>query len=319
LLFNIAADGLACMVHRAKDEGIISGLIPHIIPNGCCCLQYADDTIFLLKDDLEGARNLKFILCLFEQMSGLKINFHKSEIFCLGEAVDKEFWYADIFTCPSNCLPMKYLGVPIDDKKLCKSLWLPTVEKVEKKLGAWQGKFLSLGGRLVLINSSLTNVPLYMLSMYKAPNFIVKNIDIFRKRLLWQGGNTKRKYHLAGWKMVCSPRGQGGLGVLDLHKMNEALLAKWHCKLENSNGLWQTIIRYKYIKGRPIISLKKRQSDSHFWKGVLDTRDNFYKYCKKKWVTEVILASGIIFGVIQSLCLLNMLSCMILLMIKISQ
>jgi hypothetical protein len=192
LLFNIAADGLACMVHRAKDEGIISGLIPHIIPNGCCCLQYADDTIFLIKDDLEGARNLKFILCLFEQMSGLKINFHKSEIFCLGEAVDKEFWYADIFTCPSNCLPMKYLGVPIDDKKLCKSLWLPTVEKVEKKLGAWQGKFLSLGGRLVLINSSLTNVPLYMLSMYKAPKFIVKNIDIFRKRLLWQGGDTKK-------------------------------------------------------------------------------------------------------------------------------
>jgi hypothetical protein len=66
---------------------------------------------------------------------------------------------------------------------------------------------------------------------------------------------------------VCSPRGQGGLGVLDLHKMND--------------GLWQTIIRHKYVKGRPIISLKKRQSDSHFWKGVLDTRDNFYKYCKK--------------------------------------
>jgi hypothetical protein len=133
LLFNIAADGLACLIQKAKDEGIIKGLIPHIIPNGCCCLQYADDTIFLLQDDLLDARNLKFILCLFEQMSGLKINFHKSEIFCLGEASVKENWYADIFTCPYKCLPMKYLGVPIDDKKLCKSLWLPTVEKVEKK------------------------------------------------------------------------------------------------------------------------------------------------------------------------------------------
>ena len=57
--------------------------------------------------------------------------------------------------------------------------------------------------------------------------------------------------------MVCSPRGHGGLGVLDLHKMNEALLAKWIWKLENMNGLWQTIIRHKYVKGRPIISLKK--------------------------------------------------------------
>jgi hypothetical protein len=199
------------LIQKAKEEGIIRGLIPHIIPNGCCCLQYADDTIFLLQDDLMDARNLKFILCLFEQMSGLKINFRKSEIFCLGEAADKESCYADIFTCPYNCLPMKYLGVPIDDKKLCKSLWLPTVEKVEK-MGSWQGKFLSLGGRLVLINSSLTNVPLYMLSMYKAPKNILKSMDVFRKRLLWQGGHNSKKYHLADWNMVCSPRGQGGLG-----------------------------------------------------------------------------------------------------------
>jgi hypothetical protein len=143
LLFNIAADGLACLIQKAKDEGIIKGLIPHIIPNGCCCLQYADDTIFLLQDDLLDARNLKFILCLFEQMSGLKINFHKSEIFCLGEASVKENWYADIFTCPYKCLPMKYLGVPIDDKKLCKSLWLPTVEKVEKKWALGKGNSLA--------------------------------------------------------------------------------------------------------------------------------------------------------------------------------
>jgi hypothetical protein len=66
-----------------------------------------------------------------------------------------------------------------------------------------------------------------------------------------------KKYHLADWNMVCSPRGQGGLEVLDLHKMNGALLAKWIWKLENTNGLWQTIIRHKYVKGRPIISLKK--------------------------------------------------------------
>ena len=120
-------------------------------------------------------------------MSGLKINFHKSEIFCLGKAVERGHYYADIFTCPHSCLPMKYLGVPIDNKKLCKSLWSPIVEKIESKLGSWQGRFLSLGGRLVLINSSLTNVPLYMLSMYKTPKCVLKKIDIFRKRIIMAG------------------------------------------------------------------------------------------------------------------------------------
>jgi hypothetical protein len=107
-------------------------------------------------------------------MSGLKINFHKSEIICLGNSVNSERLYADIFTCPPSGLPMKYLGVQIDNKKLCKSLWAPIVEKIESKSSSWQGRFLSLGGRLVLINNSLTNVPLYMLSLYKCPKGVLK-------------------------------------------------------------------------------------------------------------------------------------------------
>jgi hypothetical protein len=73
-----------------------------------------------------------------------------------------------------------------------------------------------------------------------------------------------RKYHLADWNLVCSPRDMSGLGVLDLQKMNEALLAKWIWRLENSSGLWQTIINHKYVKKRPIISVSKKQNDSHF-------------------------------------------------------
>jgi hypothetical protein len=123
---------LACLIHKAQGRGHVQGLIPHIIQNGCCCLQYADDTIFFIQDCLESARNLKFILCLFEHMSGLKINFHKSEIFCLGEAKDIEDLYADIFTYPISNLPMKYLGVPIDNKKINKSLWLARKQANQK-------------------------------------------------------------------------------------------------------------------------------------------------------------------------------------------
>jgi hypothetical protein len=161
-------------------------LIPHIIQNGCSCLQYADDTIFLIQDCLEGARNLKFILCLFESMSSLKINFHKSEIYCFGKAKEIEDMYADIFTCPIGNLPMKYLGVPIDNKQ--KSLGSHGGE-IGKRLAGWQGRFLSLGGRLTLLNSCLSNVPLYMLSIYPIPKYVIRKVDILRRHLLWQGGH----------------------------------------------------------------------------------------------------------------------------------
>ena len=38
------------------------------------------------ENNLDQAVNMKILLCAFEQLSGLKINFHKSELFCYGEA-----------------------------------------------------------------------------------------------------------------------------------------------------------------------------------------------------------------------------------------
>jgi hypothetical protein len=62
---------------------------------------------------------------------------------------------------------------------------------------------------------------------------------------------------------------------------SDALLAKWIWNLESSNGLRQSIIRGKYVKGIPIISVKRRQNGSHFWKGILGVRDLFYRHHKK--------------------------------------
>jgi hypothetical protein len=46
LLFNIAADELACLVNKAQHEGLLVGMVPHIIEKGVISLQYVDDTIF---------------------------------------------------------------------------------------------------------------------------------------------------------------------------------------------------------------------------------------------------------------------------------
>jgi hypothetical protein len=52
-----------------------------------------------MEHDLEKARNLKLILAAFEQLSCLKINFHKSELFCFNEAHDSVDDYAELFGC----------------------------------------------------------------------------------------------------------------------------------------------------------------------------------------------------------------------------
>jgi hypothetical protein len=94
LLFNIVADMLAVLLRRAEEQGQIDGIVPHLIEGGLSILQYADDTILFLEHDLDKARNMNLILIAFEQVSGLKINFHKSELFCFGEARDTSEQYA---------------------------------------------------------------------------------------------------------------------------------------------------------------------------------------------------------------------------------
>lgn len=86
---------LAIIIERAKSNGQIVGVVPHLVDGGLSILQYADDTILFMEHDMEKARNLKLILSAFEQLFGLKINFHKSEVFCFGDAQVKCFVLAN--------------------------------------------------------------------------------------------------------------------------------------------------------------------------------------------------------------------------------
>jgi hypothetical protein len=74
---------LALLISRAKEEGQITGLVPHLVEGGLSILQYVDDTIILMDHNIEQARNIKLLLCVFEQLSVLKINFHKSDFFVM--------------------------------------------------------------------------------------------------------------------------------------------------------------------------------------------------------------------------------------------
>jgi hypothetical protein len=211
LLFNIVVDMLAILIGRAKEDGQIGSLIPHLVDGGVSILQYADDTILFMEHNLQKAVNMKLILSIFEQLSGLKINFHKSEIFCFGQASDEESEYKRIFGCESGSLPFRYLGIPIHYRKLRNSDWYPVETRFEGKLGCWKGKLLSYGDRLVLINSVLTSLPMFMLSFLEIPVGVRKRLDFYRSRFFWQSDENKRKYRLTKWNIVYRPKDQGAL------------------------------------------------------------------------------------------------------------
>jgi hypothetical protein len=106
------------------------------------------------------------LLCVFEQLSGLKINFHMSEIFCYGEAKDYKQQYTELFGCDLGALRFRYLGIPMYHYKLRNANWGIIEDRFKRKLSTWKAKHLSYGGRLLLLNSVLSNLPIFMISFF---------------------------------------------------------------------------------------------------------------------------------------------------------
>jgi hypothetical protein len=107
-------------------------VIPHLVDDGLSILQYVDDTIIFLDHDLEQAKNMKLLLTAFEQLSGLKINFHKREIFCYGEAKEMEHECICLLGCNAGEYPFRYLGIPMHHRQLLNSEWHKVEERFEK-------------------------------------------------------------------------------------------------------------------------------------------------------------------------------------------
>jgi hypothetical protein len=171
--------------------------------------------------------------------------------------------------------PFKYLGIPMHFRKLSNIDWKVVENKIERKLSIWKGKLMSVGGRLVLLNFVLTSLVMFMLSLFEVPRGVLEKIDYFRSRFFWQGSDHKKKYRLTKWEILCQPKEIGGLGIQNIDVQNKCLLSKWLFKLLNEEGLWQTLLRKKYLSRYTLTKVTSKPSDSHFWVGLMKVKDTF--------------------------------------------
>jgi hypothetical protein len=272
LLFNLVADALSAMLSRASSAGLIQGLVPHLIDGGITHLQYADDTVLLLQFSVDNLTNVRMILSCYEAMSGLKINFEKSEVFTIGLSGDEQQQAATILGCKIGTFPLRYLGMPVSYSKITKTQLRYVSDKAEKRLSTWQCDYLSSGGKSILIESCLSSIPMYTMGVYELYEGNYQLLDSIRSRFYWQGTGKKRKYHMVKWEALSRPKEFGGLGFLDVRVMNKCLLAKWIDKLEKGNdSLCCSLLRKKYLGQRSIFQINNRKG-SQFWRSLLEMR-----------------------------------------------
>lgn len=160
---------------------------------------------------------LQSILAAFGKISGLCTNFSKSAAYpiaCEDHVIEEVL--AE-FEGEISSLPCKYLGMPLSIRKLRRVDFQVLIDKIAAKLAGWKGKLLNRMGRLALINSVLTSLTTYYLTIFAPTKWVVKRIDKLRRSFLWKGEEEAKEGHCAvNWQQVCSPKKLGGLGIKNL-------------------------------------------------------------------------------------------------------
>ena len=106
-------------------------------------------------------------------MTGLKVNALKSEMVPIGE-VSNVHVLAEILGCRIGSLPMTFLGMPLGVSHKSPTVWNPILEKIERELAGWKKMYLSKGGRLMLLKSTLSSLPTYFFSFYHPYTWPIK-------------------------------------------------------------------------------------------------------------------------------------------------
>jgi hypothetical protein len=182
-LFLLAAEGLNILMKLLVETHLFTGYsIGEVNPVVVSHLQVADDTLLVGTKSWANVRVLRANLIIFEAMLGLKVNFHKSLLVGVNIAPSWLNEVASVLNCKVGKVHFLYLGLHIggNPQRLC--FWDPIVNRIKSRLSGWTSRFLSFGGRLVLLKSVLTSLPVYALSFFKAPSGIISFIEsLFNK------------------------------------------------------------------------------------------------------------------------------------------
>lgn len=153
----------------------------------------------------------------------------------------------NFLNCTQGSLPFKYLGLPVGANSGRTVTWEPLLEILNQRLNNWENKYISIGGRIVLLNSVLNSIPIFYLSFMKMPSKVWRKIVRIQREFLWGGVSGGRSINWVSWKEVCQPKHKGGLGMRDVRVINLSLLAKWRWRLiQDGAELWRKVLREKY-------------------------------------------------------------------------
>ncbi|GJV10079.1 putative RNA-directed DNA polymerase, partial [Tanacetum coccineum] len=210
LLFLLVAEALQVLILEACNKGVFTGLFLDNDGSNVSLLQYADDAL----------------------LYGVGVD--PAQVKIIFNAIN----------CVHEKLPFVYLGLPVGSNMRKGQSWNGVTNNFLKRLAFWKSRLLLIRGRLTLCRAVFGTIPLYYLSLFKAPSIVFDHLESVRRRFFWGINENEKKIIWVNWQK------------------------KWRFCNED-NALWQKVIKEIYEPHGGFESNKSSNMSSGVWQSIV--------------------------------------------------
>lgn len=275
-IFIICAEFLAIKIRQnSKIKGIKINSTEFKIS------QYADDTSIFL-DGSSDALNCTLIeLDKFANVSGLKINFDKTQVVWIGSKKYSTSAIKTKWKLSWGSKKFKILGIifNVDLNQMIKENYTTKIQQLENLANIWSKRSMTPLGKITVIKTFMISIFNHLFIALPNPNQAVINyINNILYSFLWNKKPSKIKKTVIT-KQYC----EGGLKMVNVNAFIEALKLTWIRRLLLSDCKWQFFIKSE-IKIETLAACKTKYIEklinnvqNTFWKDVLQSFINMNK------------------------------------------
>jgi hypothetical protein len=225
--------------------------------------------MLILHGSPQQATLAKALLEAFAMFTGLQINYQKSTFVPMHMTELESLSIANILGCNISSLPCTYLGLPLSVHKISRANLQPVIQRIGARLPGWMPRMLGSGGRLQIINSVISAIPNFFMACIQWDAASIEIINKLIRAFLWKNKKDIHGGHcLLAWEIVTMPKDQGGLGIRNLMRHNQALMANLATKLltEGAGPCFGWLSRW-YLQNQ--IPEAPSAQDTPFWKSMV--------------------------------------------------
>jgi hypothetical protein len=177
---------------------------------------------------------------------------------------------ASIMNIQTASFEEKYLGLHVLEGRMKDGKFQPVKEKLKKLFSDYAEKYSSSGAKDVLIKSMVQAIPTYPMSVFQFLEGLCEDFMKMTRDFWWGDEDDKSKIHWMSWDKVTRRKGQGGMGLRDLHLFNQALLARQAWRLiAFPDSLCARLLKAKYYPSGELTDTAFITNPSPRWQGIM--------------------------------------------------